>query len=319
VRALIVGRGGAPALADAPRPAVPGECLIRVRAAGICGTDLQLLDGYADFAGVPGHEFVGEVEAAGDERGRSLIGRRVVGEINVGCGACASCTAGVKEHCPTRTVLGIVGRPGAFADYVSLPAANLHAVPDDMPDEAAVFVEPTAAACRILEQTRVGPSTRAAVLGDGRFGQLIAQTLKAAGAETLLVGRHPAKLAIAASLGVETAVAGSLPPDAARFDLVVDATGKPEGIAQAVALVRPRGVVVMKSTFHGEAALPTWPIVVHEVTLVGSRCGPFRPAIDLLARGAVRTAPLVSSVARLEDYQQAFAAARTSLKVIFRM
>ena len=319
MRALTVSRNGAVALSELPRPAVPGECLIRVRAAGICGTDLHLLNGYADFSGVPGHEFVGVVEAVDAEDGRPWIGKRVVGDINVGCGACEACARGVKEHCPSRTVLGIVNRSGAFADYVSLPAANLHAVPDALPDEIAVFVEPTAAACRILEQASVGPSTRAAVLGDGRFGQLIAQTLNAAGADTILIGKHPAKIEVAARLGVRTAMAASMPSSATNFDLVVEATGRPEGLGRAMTLVRPRGVIVLKSTFNGEVAMPTWPVVVHEVTVLGSRCGPFRPALELLASGAVQAAPLISSVARLEDFERAFADARRSLKVIFRM
>jgi alcohol dehydrogenase len=319
VRALTVSRNGVATLAELPRPVVPGQCLIRVLAAGICGTDLHLLNGYADFSGVPGHEFVGVVEACGADDARSWIGKRVVGDINIGCGTCDTCARGVKEHCPNRRVLGIINWPGAFADYISLPAANLHVVPDSLPDEVAVFAEPTAAACRILEQASVGPSTRAVVLGDGRFGQLIAQTLNAAGAETLLAGKHPAKLQIARALGVRTAVADSMPASASNFDLVVEATGRSDGLQRALTLVRPRGVVVLKSTFSGEVSLSAWPIVVHEVTLIGSRCGPFGPALELLANGTVQPAPLISSIATLEDFERAFATARSALKVIFRM
>ena len=316
MKALFLEPPGSLTLRETPARAADGECLIRVRMAGICGTDLQLLDGYAGFRGIPGHEFVGVVERgpAADAR---WIGRRVAGEINVGCGACTFCAAGVKEHCTSRTVVGIIKRDGAFAEYLSLPAANLHEIPDSVDDETAVFVEPVAAACRILEQVPIDKTTRVAVLGDGRMGLVIAQVLRMASNEVTLFGRHEHKLAIARALGL--AVTRPNEADRASFDLVVDATGRPGGLPQALELVRPRGTIVMKSTFHGEAPMASWPIVVHEVTLVGSRCGPFRRAIEVLASGAIQVKPLVSGVARLEDYESAFVQARGALKVLFRV
>lgn len=315
MRAVVFNPGG-PALADVPVPDAPDECMIRVAVAGICGTDLQLLEGYAGFSGIPGHEFVGVVERAprADER---WIGRRVVGEINVGCGRCDSCAAGIKEHCERRTVVGIRGRAGAFAEYMSLPASNLHQLPAGVADLSGVFVEPTAAACRILEQIEIGPSARVAVLGDGRMGLIVAQVLRTTGAAVVVLGRHREKLQRARDLDLDAALSSDAPVHA--FDVVVDATGRPEGLTRALELARPRGTVVLKSTFHGETTLAPWPIVVNEVTIVGSRCGPFAHAIDLIARGHVRVAPLVSRVMGLEECAEAFAAARHELKVMFRL
>lgn len=316
MKALVIDRPGSIALRDVPVPGCAGECLIRVSMAGICGTDLQLLEGYADFHGIPGHEFVGVVEAASSPGDAGWIGRRVVGEINIGCGRCEWCAAGVKEHCSNRTVAGIRGHDGAFAERLSLPAANLHEVPAAMADETAVFVEPTAAACRILEQVAIDDRTHVAVIGDGRLGLLAAQVLRTATPHVTLFGRHSHKLDTARALGIAVQAADSTsPPD--QFDLVVDATGRPDGIRRALELVRPRGTVVLKSTFHGEMALAWWPMVVNEVTLVGSRCGPFQRAIDLLGTGAVKVAPLVSAVMRLEDHRSAFHAAKSSMKVLF--
>ncbi|MBA3295872.1 MAG: alcohol dehydrogenase catalytic domain-containing protein [Acidobacteria bacterium] len=317
MKALVIAGGGSMTLQDVPQPGGTGECRIRVRMAGICGTDLQLLEGYADFRGIPGHEFVGIVEAAASPVDAAWVGRRVVGEINIGCGRCEWCAAGIKEHCVGRTVVGIRGRGGAFADLLCLPAGNLHAVPDAMDDETAVFVEPTAAACRILEQVAVDDRARVAVIGDGRLGLLVAQVLRTAAPDVTVLGRHDHKLDIARALGLAAVRTDSLTPRAARFDVVVDATGRPEGIRRALELVRPRGTVVMKSTFHGEAAIVAWPVVVDEVTLVGSRCGPFHRAIGLLASGAVRVRPLISRVTALHDYESAFADARRGLKVLF--
>ena len=332
-------------LQDVPAPL--GDCRIRVSLAGICGTDLQLLDGYAGFRGIPGHEFVGVVEGVSRDEDRKWLGRRVVGEINIGCGHCHWCASGVKEHCGERRVLGIRGHDGAFAEFVTLPAANLHAIPDHVGDRMAVFVEPIAAACRILEQVDIGEGTSVAVLGDGRLGLLIGQVLQTRSSRIMLFGRHSEKLEIARALGlscIDTRDAGAssdggsrspLPPPSPRlrrglaealraeadtthrFDVVVDATGRPEGLTRALELVHPRGTVVMKSTFHGEAPVATWPAVVNEVLLVGSRCGPFARAIELLSSGSIRTDPLISSVMRFEDHGAAFAAARSSLKVLF--
>ena len=314
MRALCLDSRGVVTLDDAPTPALPGECLVRVTLAGICGTDLQLLDGYAGFTGTPGHEFVGIVERAPDDAAR-WVGKRVVGEINVGCGTCEWCARGVKEHCPTRTVVGIRGRSGAFAEYLTLPAANLHEVPEKVSDAAAVFGEPVAAACRILEQLTITPDTRVAVIGDGRLGNLTAQVLRTRTPHVTPFGRHARKMSIARALGIDARSFN--PRDDAPFDIVVEATGRREGLAQAIEIVAPRGTIVLKSTFHGEANTPLWPAVVHEVTMVGSRCGPFAPAIELLASGAVRTAPLVFDTFPLEQHEQAFAAARRELKVLF--
>jgi alcohol dehydrogenase len=312
MRALVLERG-ALALRDVPAPRRAGECLVRVRLAGICGTDLELVDGYADFRGTPGHEFVGVVEGPS----RSWLGRRVVGEINIGCGACRWCRDGVKEHCAARAVLGIRGRDGAFAEYVSVPAANLHVVPDGVPDDAAVFTEPLAAACRIGEQIDLRRTHSAAVLGDGRLGLLVAQVLALAGSRVTVVGRHEPKLAVARALGLE-AVTSDAAAAGAAFDIVVEVTGRPSGLEAALGLVRPRGTIVLKSTFHGAAPMPTWPIVVNEVTMIGSRCGPFSRALDLLARGAIQVKPLVTGVYGLEKHEAAFEAARGGLKVLLR-
>jgi threonine dehydrogenase-like Zn-dependent dehydrogenase len=317
MKALVINDSGSLSLQDAPAPELGSECRVRVGLAGICGTDLQLLEGYADFRGIPGHEFVGVVEAAGSPGHASWVGKRVVGEINIGCGRCEWCRSGVKEHCDSRTVLGIRQRNGAFAEFLSLPGANLHEVPDAIGDAAAVFAEPTAAACRILEQVQIDDRSRVAVLGDGRMGLLVAQVLKTATPDVTVLGRHEEKLAVGRTLGLTTRRADGFNPAAARFDVAVDVTGRPEGMRRALDLVRPRGTVILKSTFHGEAAIASWPIVVDEVTLVGSRCGPFRRALDLLASGAVDVGPLVSRVASIDEYESAFADARRQLKVLF--
>ena len=315
MRALSLDGSGRVALIEVPAPDAPGECLIRVRAAGICGTDLQMIDGYADYRGIFGHEFVGTVEQSSSPADAHWVGRRVVGEINVGCGSCGWCRSGVKEHCEHRTVLGIRERAGSFAEYLSLPAANLHEVPEAVEDRAAVFVEPVAAACRILEQVPMQPDARLAVLGDGRMGLLTAQVLRTAVPALTLIGRHDRKLAVARSLGIAT-----LHVEASgrhRFDIVVDATGRADGLAAAMTLVRPLGTIVLKSTTHGETAAALWPVVVHEVTVVGSRCGPFARAIDLLTSGSVSVLPLIAGSYALADHEEAFRAARRQLKVLF--
>jgi threonine dehydrogenase-like Zn-dependent dehydrogenase len=315
VRALVIDRAGTISLRDRPKPNACGECVIRVTAAGICGTDLELLRGYAGFEGIPGHEFVGVVEdAPADERG--WIGRRVVGEITVGCGQCAACRTAGRGHCDARTVLGIRGRDGAFAEYLSLPASNLHALPESLQDHVAVFVEPAAAACRVVEQVRIDSDTRAAVVGAGRLGLLIAQVLRHHGAQLIVVGRSERGRSIAASLGFDTA-AGATPALARAFDVAIDATGNPEGFAAASRLVRPRGTLVVKSTFHGETPVSLSTLVVDEITVVGSRCGPFRRAIELLDAGAIDVTPLLDGVYPLEQFVPAFELAERGLKVIF--
>ncbi len=281
----------------------PGFALIRLLCAGICNTDLELQRGYYGFAGTPGHEFVGEVA---ETDAPELRGRRVVGEINLACGACEWCERGLGRHCPNRTVLGIVKHPGAFAEYLTLPERNLRLVPDALPDEQAVFTEPVAAACEILDQVSIPPGGEVAVLGDGKLGLLIAQVLRAHGAEVRLYGHHPER--------------GSSTTPGGAFDWVVEATGSAEGLKQAVAMTRPRGTLILKSTVHEAVPIDTAPIVVNEITLVGSRCGRFEPAIDLLARGAVRVQEMISDCFRLADAPRAFAraAGRGTLKVLLK-
>lgn len=317
MRALVVDNGNL-RLTELPVPFRQGECLIRLRLAGICGTDLEILGGYAGFRGVPGHEFVGVVAETPDED-RRWVGRRVVGEINIGCGECRFCRDGVREHCARRAVVGIRGRDGAFADYLTLPASNLHHVSDAVPDEAAAFAEPLAAACRVAEQIDLSRPREIAVAGDGRLGLLVAQVLAHFGSTVTVVGRHPEKLAAARACGAATLAADDVAMARSQFDVVVEATGRRSGLETALALVRPRGTVVLKSTFHGTVPLATSPIVVDEVTIIGSRCGPFEAALELLASGAVNVRPLLTAVHPFADWQKAFEAARGGLKVLMRM
>jgi alcohol dehydrogenase len=293
----------------------PGYALIRLRVAGICNTDLELQRGYYGFSGVPGHEFVGQVADADTP---SLIGQRVVGEINLACGHCAFCAAGLGRHCDARTVLGIVKHPGAFAEFLTLPEANLRVVPAHVTDEQAVFVEPLAAACEILEQVSVPRGAEVAVLGDGKLGLLIAQTLLTHGACVTVYGHHPDKLKIAQRAGAAVSDAGEHP--IGRFPFVVDSTGSAEGLRQAVRMVRPRGIVIMKSTVHNEVTIDMAPVIVNEITLVGSRCGLFDPAIALLSAGKVDVESLLSAEFPLHEAAAAFskAAERGVLKVLLR-
>jgi threonine dehydrogenase-like Zn-dependent dehydrogenase len=300
---------------DVPLPAPPaGEALVRVRLAGVCNTDLELVRGYYPYAGVPGHEFVGVVQTAA--AAPEWNGRRVVGEINAACGACETCRAGRRTHCERRTVLGIVARDGAFATHLRLPTENLHAVPDEVPDEVAVFTEPTAAALEIQTQVQIGAADRVVVIGAGKLGHLVAQTLATTGCDLLAVGRSPRPLALLAARGIRTGTA----PDVAerRADVVVECTGNPEGLEMARRAVRPRGTIVLKSTYHGRASIDMAPFVVDEITLVGSRCGPFAPALALLAQGAVDPRPLVEARYGLGDAVAAFAHASRpgALKVL---
>ena len=286
-----------------PRPRrAGGFALIRLLCGGICNTDLELQRGYYDFSGVPGHEFIGEVVEAGD---RTLIGRRVVGEINLNCGACDWCRKGLGRHCPKRSVLGIVKHPGAFREFLTLPESNLHVVPDSVPNEIAVFTEPLAAACEILDQISFPCSAQVAVLGDGKLGLLIAQVLHAYGLRVHQFGRHKEKLRISAHAGVQAEVVREQVP-AARYNWVVDATGSPRGLADAIRMVRPRGTVIMKSTVHGGTALDSAAVIVNEVTLVGSRCGRFEPALELLKNGTVNVADMISERMRLDQAPIAF-------------
>ena len=300
---------------DQPRPHRPeGFALIRLLCGGICNTDLELQHGYYGFAGTPGHEFVGEVIEA-DSPG--WIGRRVVGEINLACGGCDWCRRGLGRHCPQRTVLGIVNHPGAFREYLTLPERNLHALPDTLPTERAVFVEPLAAACEILDQVAMPCSSQIAVLGDGKLGLLIALVLNAYGHRVHQFGRHTEKLQIASRAGVDTEAAGGALPGMA-YDWVVDATGSPEGLRQAVRMTRPRGTVILKSTMHGLVGVDTAPVIVNEITLVGSRCGRFEPALDLLNRNLIPVEEMISERFPLAEAPRAFerAAQKGVLKVL---
>jgi threonine dehydrogenase-like Zn-dependent dehydrogenase len=300
---------------DVPLPIPPaGEALVRVSLAGVCNTDLELVRGYYPYTGVLGHEFVGLVERAAGAP--EWVGRRVVGEINAACGACATCLAGRRTHCERRSVLGIVARDGAFATHLILPVGNLHAVPEAVPDEVAVFTEPTAAAFELQEQVRVSPSDRVVVIGAGKLGNLVAQTLAATGCRLLAVGRSKRPLALLAARGIRTATAEGIEPR--RADLAVECTGSPEGLELARRAVRPRGTIVLKSTYHGKAAIDMAPFVVDEITLVGSRCGPFAPALASLASGEVDPRPLVEAHYPLAEAVAAFdhAARPGALKIL---
>ncbi len=293
-----------------PRPMPgPGEALIRVRLAGVCATDLELVRGYRGFRGVLGHEFVGAVVACGDE---DWIGRRVAGEINVGCGSCAECLAGGAAHCQSRQAIGILHRDGAFSEYLALPVANLCVVPDSVPDESAVFAEPLAAALQILNQIHVRPEHTTAVVGDGKLGLLVAQVLAITGAEVTVIGHHPRKMALATRWGLQTGR-----PER-RVDVVVECSGSPSGLATALDWVRPRGTVVLKSTYSSQLPLDVAHIVVDEIRLVGSRCGPFPPALSTLASGRVDVLSLIEARYPLSDGLAALehAGRRGALKVL---
>lgn len=290
-----------------------GYSLIRVLSAGICNTDLELQRGYYGFRGRPGHEFAGEVVESSTA---GWIGKRVTGEINLACGHCDWCARGLGRHCPNRTVLGIVKHPGAFAEFLTLPDANLHAIPPRIATEEAVFVEPVAAACEILDQVKIPRGQAVAVLGDGKLGLLIAQVLQAHGARVTLVGRHEAKLRIAREAGVSETMLASDAPAKAGFPVTVDATGSAAGLRTAVAMTRPRGTVVMKSTVHEPVALDMAPVIVNEIALVGSRCGRFEAALKVLPK--LHLAPMIAARFPLANAPEAFAAAASkgALKVL---
>jgi threonine dehydrogenase-like Zn-dependent dehydrogenase len=280
---------GQPAIKELPRPEPgPGEVLIKVHLAGICRTDLEVLKGYHGFKGVMGHEFVGQVVAPEDS---PWLGQRVAGEITIGCGACDLCRRGLAGHCRQRQVLGLNGRDGAFASYLKLPAANLHAVDPEVPDVFAVFTEPLAAALKVLEVAKVSPSSRVLVVGDGSLGLQISWVLALSGAEVHLAGHHPKHLALARPRGVATFLSEALP--AGDYDIVVEASGSPSGLELALTRVRPRGTVVMKSTYVGRYPLDPAVLVVPEVSLVGCRCGSFAGALRLLRDGRIDPRPLI--------------------------
>lgn len=296
-----------------PRPAA-GEALVRVLVAGVCNTDIEILKGYMGFRGVIGHEFAGVVEQCADER---LVGRRVVGEINAGCGRCDYCLGGLEGHCPERSVLGILGRDGAMAEYLTLPARNLHVVPDGVADEEAVFAEPLAAAFEIAQQVHVRPSMRVLVMGDGKLGLLAAMVLGLAGGDVTVLGKHEEKLKIASRRNLKTVMLGALAMERA-YDVVVEATGAAGGLEMALGLVRPRGTIVLKTTVAGAREMNLAPVVIDEITVVGSRCGPFGPALRALAGGLVDVRPLIAGVLTFERAGEALEKARErgSLKIL---
>lgn len=314
MRALVFGH--ALELRDShPDPVpVPGESIVRVKLAGICGTDLELARGYMGFKGVPGHEFVGEVAQSEDS---SLGGRRVAGEINAGCGHCPSCAETASRHCPDRTVLGILGRDGAFAEYLRLPNRNLIPVPASISDEAAVLIEPLAAAFEIFEQIELAADASILILGDGRLGAMVGLAMKAKEYKPVIAGHHETKLVRLGLLGLD--VANHV--DRGRlYDVVIDCTGNPEGFTEALASVRPRGTIILKSTAAAAADLNLAPIVINEIRVIGSRCGRFQPAIEALAKGAVDPLPLIDGVYSLADAPTAFEAAADSrnFKILIR-
>ncbi len=311
----------------------PCWALIRVRLAGICNTDIEILRGYHGFRGTPGHEFVGEVaelRGVSAQQSKRWLGQRVTGEINVSCAAygyrpvCVFCRRGLKTHCARRTVLGIVAHDGAFAEYLALPLQNLHPVPDSISNQQAVFVEPLAAACEILNQVKIENFREAAVLGDGKLAQLVARVLRTKLSHVVMYGKHESKLALARLAGVETKRVRGNAGDAKRINknyaLVVEATGSPSGLTLAQQITEPRGTLVLKSTFHGAALVETWPIVVKEITVIGSRCGPFAKALAILRSGKIDPTPLIIRTFPLSEAQTAiqFAQKKGVMKVLLK-
>jgi len=302
-------------LENYPNPRID-EALVRVSLAGICGTDLEILQGYMSYEGVLGHEFVGIVK---ESKNKELIGKRVVGEINVGCENCDSCKGGMERHCPNRTVLGILKRDGAFAEYLTLPERNLHIIPDSITDEQAVFVEPIAAAFEIKDQISLNPDWKVAIVGDGRLAQLIIPVLKTTCANITCFGRHENKIERLQKLGIKTKIRIEQDHEY-TFDLVVEATGSNSGFLDSLKLVKPKGTVILKSTIASKENLDLTPAVVNEITIVGSRCGSFRPAINALDSGVISVDGLIESEYPLEKFQEAFTHAKKSkaLKVVLR-
>jgi threonine dehydrogenase-like Zn-dependent dehydrogenase len=300
---------------DYPDPTpLPGESIVKVELAGICGTDLEITRGYMGYRGVPGHEFVGRVVQSDDA---TLRGQRVVGEINAACGKCDRCIDGLGRHCATRTVLGILGRDGAFAEYLRLPNANLLPLPDTVADESAAFVEPFAAACEIFDQAQLRRTDRIAILGDGRLGAMVALALHGDQFTPVVAGHHPEKLKRLSALGLRTQHANELAPG---YDVVIDCTGHSDGFTLAIATVRPRGTIILKSTAAAGAAINLAPLVINEITVIGSRCGRFQPAVAALAAGRFDPRPLIDEEFSLDDGVAAFAAAadKSKFKIVIR-
>jgi threonine dehydrogenase-like Zn-dependent dehydrogenase len=297
-------------------PPKPGETLVKINLAGICGTDIEILSGYMSYQGILGHEFVGVIKESQDTH---LIGKRVVGEINVGCGICELCKKGLERHCPHRTVLGILRRDGAFAQYLSLPEKNLHVIPDQIRDEQAVFVEPLAAAFEIKQQIKLKLESNIALVGDGRLAQLVALVLNLSCQNITCFGRHKNKLELLKNLGIKTKI-GIDSDDNQKFDLVVEATGSNSGFTDSMKLIKPKGTVILKSTLASKTNLDLTSMVINEVSVIGSRCGPFGPAINALASGRISVDNLIDSTYSLEKFQDAFEQAKKPdiLKVLLK-
>ncbi len=317
MKALRVSESGL-AIEDIPMPLIDRESRIRVILSGICNTDLEIVNGYAGFTGTIGHEFVGIVEASPDRP--EIVGKRVVGEINAGCGTCDLCLAGDPRHCPTRTVLGIKGRDGSHAEYLSLPSRNLFVVPDQLLDRDAVFVEPFAAALGILEQVSVDDHLRVAIIGDGKLGILCAIALSKRTSQVTLIGKHASKLNIAAERGIETKLLSDVSGLESFYDIVIEASGSESGFETALDIVRPRGKIVLKSTFSAKPKWEAWRVVVDEITIVGSRCGKFEPALDLMAKEHIGFENLITAEFPIGEAVAAMDKARErgSLKVLLR-
>jgi len=312
MRAIVLDKGRVTASSDYPEPEIrKGEVLVKVLSAGVCETDLQLVRGYMGFQGVLGHEFVGVAQTG------PLAGLRVVGEINCSCHECDTCRAGRPSHCPHRSVLGILNHDGAFADFIAVPQRNLHAVPDSLPTDVAVFTEPVAAAFQIPAQLAIGRQDRVVVLGDGRLGNLCAQVLARLSSRVLVVGKHPSKLELLQRLGIPTVLLSDLPAERSA-DVVVDCTGSPTGLPTALRIVRPRGTIVLKTTVAGEQTMAWAPIVIDEVTIVGSRCGPFERALAARDAGEVSVLPLVSGRCELSKGVEALehASSKSVMRVL---
>ncbi|MCH7868241.1 MAG: alcohol dehydrogenase catalytic domain-containing protein [Myxococcales bacterium] len=290
---------------ERPDPVLAGRVGVRVSLAGVCATDLEITRGYMDYRGILGHEFVGCVEEGPTE----WIGSRVVGEINIACGTCASCRQNLGRHCPNRSVIGILGADGAFAERIAMPIGNLHRVPDSVPDEAAVFTEPLAAAFEILEQVKLRPEHRVLVFGDGRLGLLISQVMQTTGASVTTIGKHPEKLALMEARGIATCLLADWDASSELGDIVVEATGSSAGFARAIAATRPRGTMVLKSTVAHPEAIDLSPLVINEIQVVGSRCGPFAPALAALEDGSVEVEAMIAERYGLEQAEDALAKA----------
>jgi len=303
--------------ADYPRPKpLVGEALVRIIYAGVCATDIEITRGYMGFAGVPGHEFSGVVEWAED---RSFVGKRVTGSINIGCGACPLCAVGLENHCPNRKVLGILNKDGAFAEYLALPVKNIFILPDNVTSEEAVFAEPLAAAFQITRQVRVEAGAKVAVLGDGKLGLLAALVLRQSGCDLTLVGRHAERLSAFEKKGMDVSL--GVEGLARDFDITVECTGSADGLGDALSITKPRGTVVLKSTLAKRCGEILNQAVIDEITLIGSRCGPFEPAIKALSDRSIDVRPFVSAVFPLEEGARAMeeSAKSTALKVLLRI